>query len=53
VEISDYQKILQDLNISYIICRDSGTIQRFVNDPLFSLVFANSQVSIFKVKAIN
>jgi hypothetical protein len=52
VEISDYQKILRDSNILYVICRDSGTIQRFVNDPLFSLVFANSQVSIFKVKAI-
>jgi hypothetical protein len=50
VEISDYQKILQDSNISYVICRDSGTIKRFMNDPLFSLVFANSQVSIFKVK---
>jgi hypothetical protein len=53
LEVFDYQKVLLESNISYVLCRDSDTVQRFVNDPLFTLVFANDKLSIFKVNGIN
>ena len=46
----DYQVAIRDWNISYIVIRDFNQIPRFSDDPLFSLVFKNSQVAIFKVK---
>jgi hypothetical protein len=45
----DYQAAIQEWNISYIAIRDFTQISRFSNDPLFSLVFKNDQVAIFKV----
>jgi hypothetical protein len=49
VEVFDYQKFLSNWNVSYVICRDEEAIDRLIYDPMFSRVFVNSEVSIFKV----
>jgi hypothetical protein len=50
LDIFNYQKAMNDWNISYIACRDSEILPKFVNDPAFSLVFINDEVAIFTVK---
>ena len=50
VDVFDYQKAVNDWNISYIACRDSEIIPKFAGDPAFSLVFINNDVAIFMVK---
>jgi hypothetical protein len=50
LDLFDYQKAMNDWNISYIACRDSEIMPKFANDPAFSLVFINNNVAIFKVK---
>ena len=50
LDVFDYQKSMNDWNISYIACRDSELIPKFANDPAFSLVFINDEVAIFMVK---
>jgi hypothetical protein len=50
LDVFDYQKSMNDWNISYIACRDSELIPKFTNDPAFSLVFINNDVAIFMVK---
>ena len=47
IDIFDYQKAINNWNISYIACRDSEILQKFVEDPVFSLVFINEEVAIF------
>ena len=47
----DYQKALREYSVSYIANRDSGLDPKFACDPAFNLVFINSEVAIFKVKA--
>jgi hypothetical protein len=46
----DYRAGLKNYSVSYIACRDSEIIPKFALDPLFSLVFINNEVAIFKVK---
>jgi hypothetical protein len=50
VDVFDYQKALEDWDISYIACRDSEVIPKFAKDPAFNLVFINNDVAIFMVK---
>jgi hypothetical protein len=50
LDIFDYQKAVDNWNISYIACRDSEILPKFVNDPAFSLVFINDKVAIFVVE---
>jgi hypothetical protein len=50
LEVFNYQKAVNDWNISYIACRDSEIIPKFAKDPTFSLVFINNDVAIFMVK---
>ena len=50
LDVFDYKKAVGDWNISYIACRDSEMLPKFVNDPTFSLVFINDEVAIFTVK---
>lgn len=45
----DYKTAIQQLNISYIAIRDFTQIPRFSDDPMFSLVFKNDRVAIFKI----
>lgn len=50
LDVFNYQKSMNDWNISYIACRDSELIPKFANDPAFSLVFINNDVAIFMAK---
>ena len=45
----DYQAEIKNHSISYIACRVPEIYPKFLRDPLFSLVFINSEVAIFKV----
>jgi hypothetical protein len=45
----DYQAAIRQYNISYIALRDFDATPRFSDDPMFTLVFKNDQVAIFKV----
>jgi hypothetical protein len=47
LDVFDYQKAMNNWNISYIACRDSEIIPKFAKDPVFSLVFINDEVAIF------
>jgi hypothetical protein len=51
VDVFDYRKALTDWNISYIACRDSSVLKKFASDPIFSRVFINAEVSVFRVKS--
>jgi hypothetical protein len=50
MDIFDYRQAIADQGIDYIALRDSDAIPRFAKDPLFNLVFINSDVAIFQVK---
>jgi hypothetical protein len=50
VQVFNYQTEMQNYNVSYIACRAPEMYEKFSKDPLFSLVFINSEVAIFKVK---
>jgi hypothetical protein len=45
----DYQAAIRQYNISYIALRNLESMPRFSDDPMFTLVFKNDQVAIFKV----
>jgi len=45
----DYKTAINQYNISYILLRNLESISRFSDDPMFTLVFKNDQVAIFKV----
>ena len=51
VGIFDYGAALTDWNVSYIACRDSSVLKKFASDPIFSRVFINAEVSVFRVKS--
>jgi hypothetical protein len=49
IEVFSYREAIVDWHISYIAVRESDLIPKFVRDPVFSLVFINDEVAIFKV----
>ena len=49
LDVFDYRRAIASLNASYIVLRDSSQIPRFAKDSLFSLVFINKEVAIFKI----
>ncbi len=51
LDVFNYQKAVNNWNISYIACRDSEIIPKFAKDPAFSLVFINDEVAIFHVES--
>ena len=51
LDVFDYRKALVDWNISYIACRESEVLPKFIRDPAFSTVFINDEVAVFKVKS--
>jgi len=53
LDFFDYRRALEnpELDISYIACRDSSVLRKFAADPLFSRVFINAEVSVFRVKS--
>jgi hypothetical protein len=48
-QVFNYKTEMQAYNASYIACRNPEMFPKFFKDPLFSLVFINSGVAIFKV----
>ena len=48
-QVFNYKTEMQTYEVSYIACRNPEMFPKFVKDPLFSLVFINSGVAIFKV----
>jgi len=48
--VFDYKTEIETRNINYIICTHTETVvkPKFQNDPLFSLVFINEEVAIYK-----
>lgn len=54
IQIFDYREIIKSKKITFIACeRKKCAIERFVNDPMFNLVFINDNVAIFKVRESN
>jgi hypothetical protein len=51
LDVFDYKASLQEWGVSYVACRDSEVIPKFAKDPVFSLVFINDDVAVFKVKS--
>lgn len=51
IKTFDYQTAIQQYSVSYITNRDFELNPKFADDPRFSLVFINTEVAIFKVKA--
>jgi len=49
LEVFDYSVELKARSVAFIACRDAEVNQKFRKDPLFSLVFINEEVAIFKV----
>jgi hypothetical protein len=47
--VFDYRQALQEWNVSYVVCRVSSMYPKYLDDPMFSLVFINEEVAIFKV----
>jgi hypothetical protein len=50
MEIFDYRQALKDQKVAFIAMRDPEQIPRLAKDPIFSLVFINDEVSIFRVR---
>jgi hypothetical protein len=49
-ECFDYRTMLQNYNVSYVVCTVPEIYPKFTRDAAFSLVFINSEVAIFRVK---
>jgi hypothetical protein len=49
LDVFDYKQAINQLQVSYVAVRASDEFPRFAKDPLFSLVFINNEVAIFKV----
>ncbi|MDD4325228.1 MAG: hypothetical protein PHC63_02220 [Candidatus Bathyarchaeota archaeon] len=49
LEVFNYSLEIEKRKITHIACRNYETRLKFVNDPLFSLVFINEEVAIFRV----
>ena len=49
--IFNYKAALQEWNVSYIACRETDVLPKFMLDPAFSTVFINNEVAVFKVKS--
>jgi len=47
--VFDYLLELQTRQVNYIVCRDQAIMPKFLDDPVFSCVFINPEVAIFKV----
>lgn len=47
----NYKAALQEFNVSYVVNSDFEVSGKFADDPMFSLVFMNDKVAIFKAEA--
>jgi hypothetical protein len=54
IRIFDYREVIRLKKITFIACqRGVCVIERFVNDPMFNLVYINDRVAVFKVREQN
>jgi hypothetical protein len=44
----DYRAAIREWNISYVVVMDPVAASRFLKDPMFTVAFSNSQVTVFK-----
>jgi hypothetical protein len=51
--VFNYQVAMEKWNISYVAIRGSELVPRFAEDQSFSLVFKNSEVSVFRVNRLD
>ena len=49
LDVFDYRQAIANLNISYVVLRDFSQFARLEKDPLFSLVYMNREVAIFRI----
>ena len=53
IDIFDYREIIRQKGISFFAFkRKEYPIEKFLNDPLFNLVFINDNIAIFKVRKL-
>ncbi|MEM1726508.1 MAG: DUF6541 family protein [Candidatus Bathyarchaeia archaeon] len=53
INVFDYRDVIREWNISFIAFkRKDYPVKRFLNDPLFKLVFINDNIAIFKVSGM-
>jgi hypothetical protein len=45
----DYNQMIEEYNISFVVCRDYRVFPKFYGDPKFRLVFKGGNVAIFQV----
>lgn len=45
----EYTDMLQDYDVSFVVCREQNTYVRLLEDPKFRKVFIGGDVSVFKV----
>lgn len=54
IEIFDYREIIRQKSISFIAFkRKEYPVEKFLNDPLFNLVFINDNIVIFEVRKLS
>ena len=49
LDVFNYRQAIANLNISYVVLRDFSQFARLEKDPLFSLVYMNQEVAIFRI----
>ena len=50
VYIWDYAEMIENFNVTHIVCRDESVFAKFSQDPLFQFILNSGKVAIFQVK---
>ncbi|MEM1536742.1 MAG: hypothetical protein QW447_01295 [Candidatus Bathyarchaeia archaeon] len=51
IKVFDYREVIRSNGIAFVACqRKTYSIERFVSDPVFSLIYINDRVAVFKVR---
>jgi len=48
--IWDYAEMMENFNVTHIVCRDETVYAKFSQDPLFQFILNSGKVAIFQVK---
>ena len=48
--IWDYAEMIENFNVTHVICRDERIFSKFSQDPLFQFVLNSGKVAVFQVK---
>jgi hypothetical protein len=46
----DYHEIIENYNVSFVVCRDYNIFPKFSEDPRFRLVFKGGNIAVFQVE---